>query len=140
MGTPKHKPHPKNAPGDFYVVNQDCISCGAPHEVAPELMSWHNEEHCYFGKQPESQDEVNQAIRAIAASCVDCLRYAGNDESILQKLNDIFEESQCDYPIPISHRSLKKRVLLKNLCILIEDWHPLYNFNIVEFKRPDNPN
>ena len=35
---PKFTPHPKSAPGDFYVVKGECLACGVPHVVAPDLV------------------------------------------------------------------------------------------------------
>src|SRR5215475_2356807 len=31
--------HPKNAPGDFYVILGYCVACEAPEHEAPDLMS-----------------------------------------------------------------------------------------------------
>jgi len=85
------EPHPQNAPGPFYVVNTECITCGAPHVVAPDLIAWEldsqgGEVHCYFKKQPETPDEVDRAIRAIDTSCCGALVYAGSDAEIIRKL------------------------------------------------------
>jgi hypothetical protein len=51
----RSQPHCMNAPGSFYVVNQDCMTCGYPHVLAPDLMAWEidsdgHEAHCYFLK------------------------------------------------------------------------------------------
>src|SRR5260370_36948409 len=64
------KPYPKNAPGPFYVANTECIACGYPHVLAPDLMAWdtHSQSahsHCYFKKQPEGPPELSHAINAI---------------------------------------------------------------------------
>jgi hypothetical protein len=77
-------PHPLNAPGDFYVENGECISCGAPESVAPDLIAWETipgdpHVHCYFKKQPADSFELKQAIDAIAVSCCGALRYTGSD-------------------------------------------------------------
>jgi hypothetical protein len=37
--------HPQSAAGDFYVVNDQCISCGTPHAVAPDLIGWADNSH-----------------------------------------------------------------------------------------------
>jgi hypothetical protein len=47
------QPHRMNAPGPFYVVNQDCMTCVYPHVLAPDLMAWQmnsagREAHCYL--------------------------------------------------------------------------------------------
>ena|SRR5262249_606575 len=84
------EPYPKNAPGPFYVMNEECITCGAPHAVAPDLMAWEDSEgahsHCYFKKQPEDPYELTQAIAAVAQSCCGALCYAGSDPEIIKRL------------------------------------------------------
>jgi len=85
----KFKAHPQSAPGDFYVVNEECISCGAPHVVAPDLIGWAaggKHEHCLWKKQPETRQELEQAFAAFEASCIACYRYAGNDPSIMARI------------------------------------------------------
>jgi hypothetical protein len=76
--------HPQSAPGDFYVVNRECVSCGAPHVVAPDLIGWVDTKlsHCIWKKQPETKEELEQAFAAFDMSCVSCYRYAGTDRSI----------------------------------------------------------
>jgi hypothetical protein len=83
------KSHPQSAPGDFYVVNGECISCGAPHAVAPDLIGWAADseyEHCIWKKQPETQQEMEQAFDAFAASCISCYRYAGTDRGVMERI------------------------------------------------------
>ena len=48
-----HQPHRKNAPGDFYVLHKECIICGVPQYLAPELIAWEMDakgrpDHCIF--------------------------------------------------------------------------------------------
>jgi hypothetical protein len=102
MGNCKECPrHALNAPGDFYVEDQACITCGAPEVEAPSLVCFSEGEstHCYFRKQPETMDEVEQAIRAMWASCVRALRYGGNDPGILRRLAELGLTEQCDHPL-----------------------------------------
>lgn len=84
------QPYPKNAPGPFFVINQECIICGAPHAVARDLMGWEDDEtghcHCYFKKQPETPTEIEQAINAIKASCCGAVVYSGDDAFVLREL------------------------------------------------------
>ncbi len=101
--------YPENTQGDFYVKNQACIACGAPESVAPDLIEHSKKEygHCYFKKQPQTQDEINRAIEAIAVSCISGLRYGGKDEKILKRLYEIGEAEQCDHkPIGIYKMSI----------------------------------
>jgi hypothetical protein len=92
-GPPHQGPHPLNAPGPFYVGNGECISCGIPHVVAPELMAWESgpndpHAHCYFKKQPDDPWEMKEALAAIHASCCGAIYYAGSDPEVLQAIRD----------------------------------------------------
>jgi len=96
------KPHPRNAPGGFYVVNTDCMTCGYPHVLAPDLMAWElnsegREAHCYFRKQPGTSQEIEQAVKAVAGSCCGALRYRGSDPEIIQKLEDAGSKEAIDH-------------------------------------------
>jgi glycerophosphoryl diester phosphodiesterase len=90
--------HPKNAPGPFYVANEQCIACDAPYQEAPDLMDFETEEgyHCYFKRQPSTTEEVERAIRACSVSCVGAVRYAGNDPAILKRLQELRADDACD--------------------------------------------
>jgi hypothetical protein len=91
--------YPENSQGDFYVENEVCINCGAPEAEAPDLIEHSKLEygHCYFKKQPKSEDEIERAINAISVSCISGLRYGGTDEKILKRLYEIGEGGQCDH-------------------------------------------
>jgi hypothetical protein len=94
---PKHFPEGERE--DFYVAYGVCTSCGAPQAEAPDLID-HSEEnlgHCYFKRQPKTDEEIDRAINAIAVSCISGLRYGGKDEKILKRLYEIGEEAQCDH-------------------------------------------
>lgn len=99
----RHVPYRLNAPGDFYSDNDGCITCGAPHTVAPELMAWYvdpsgtnAQTHCFFQRQPQTPSEVTKAINAMHASCVENLRYAGRDPEILDTLCRMGYRHLCD--------------------------------------------
>ena len=91
----------ENSQGDFYVENGVCTSCGAPQAEAPDLIDHSKLEygHCYFKKQPETDEEIERAINAIAVSCISGLRYGGTNEKILKRLNEIGEGEQCDHKL-----------------------------------------
>src|SRR5216117_4412946 len=59
---------PENAAGDFYVEADTCMRCCLPHEQAPELMNDCKVEfrECYFRRQPQTPQEVENAIQAIS--------------------------------------------------------------------------
>ncbi|MBZ5507790.1 MAG: hypothetical protein LAO78_20200 [Acidobacteriia bacterium] len=84
--------HPLNAAGPFYVGHGECMACGYPHVLAPDLMGWELDRqgrysHCYFRKQPVTSQEIEQAVHAIHGSCCGALHYAGSDREILKRLS-----------------------------------------------------
>jgi len=87
---PKYEPCPGNAPGPFYVVRGECLACWAAVDQAPELMDGDGEPpspyHCRFHRQPRTEEEVGQALDAIAVCCTLGVRYAGTDKLILDRL------------------------------------------------------
>ena len=91
---------PLNAEGDFYVVKDTCITCMAPHHEAPELMGLDEETGCYFRRQPQTPEELDHAIEAVWVSCVEALRYSGNDPAILERLRAKGCKSQSDVLSP----------------------------------------
>jgi hypothetical protein len=95
-GVPKFVPHPKSASGDFYVVKGECLACGYPHVVAPDLIGWTGEKipHCYWKKQPGTSAELERAIGVLEAQELECHRYAGTDPAILDRVSS----ACCDYP------------------------------------------
>jgi hypothetical protein len=94
---PRFTPHPKSAPGDFYVEKGQCLACGVPQVVAPDLVGWTDEkvQHCFWKKQPETPAELERAIAILEAQELECHRYAGTDPAILKRVSS----SYCDYPM-----------------------------------------
>ena len=92
---PRHK---LNADGDFYVVWNACTLCGAPEAEAIGLME-HSDDGCYFIRQPETEEEIEQAINAISVSCVSAVRYGGTDKKILKRLYDLNLAAECDHEL-----------------------------------------
>ncbi len=80
--------HPLNAPGDFYVEQGCCMSCGVPESTAPTLFAWDGESHCYVSKQPSSSAELEAMIDAMSSSEVNCIRYRGHDIGLLTRLTE----------------------------------------------------
>lgn len=80
--------HPLNAPGGFYIENECCASCGVMHDEAPTLLAWDNDLHCFVAQQPETEDEIRQAIQAMMVMEMDCLRYGGADLRIRERVTD----------------------------------------------------
>jgi hypothetical protein len=66
--------------------------CGRPHTVSPDLLTWDRDDkgraiHCYFKKQPENPDELEQAIKALEISC-GSLRYRGDNPEVIRRLHE----------------------------------------------------
>jgi len=116
-GPYKEENHPESAPGDFYVINEGCMSCGAPHALAPDLIGWApvDENHCTWKKQPETPEELEQAIAAFDASCCDNYRYAGADPEIIARLPPIC----CDQVKQPVWRKLVDAVVVKAFLALM---------------------
>jgi hypothetical protein len=91
--------NPKNAAGAFYVLKDQCISCDAPRYEAPGLVAFDDETGCYFQRQPETDHEVDDAIRAMFVSCVEVYRYAGIDPTIRRRLAELGHAHLCDQPL-----------------------------------------
>jgi hypothetical protein len=98
MRRSKLPPHPESAPGNFYVENGMCIPCGVPHVVAPDLMGWTGDKmsHCIWKKQPETPEELDQAIAVLEAQELGCHRYAGDEPAILKRISAAY----CDHSLP----------------------------------------
>jgi hypothetical protein len=96
-------PFPLNAPGDFYVEDGLCIACEAPEHEAPALMSHVKDGsrddcyHCYFKRQPQTPEEVQQAIRAVQVACCGAVRYGGRDPQIVSRLRALGSSDDCDH-------------------------------------------
>jgi hypothetical protein len=98
---------PQSVPGDFYVEKNMCLACGIPHVVAPDLVGWVDDAertHCYWKKQPETEQEMQQAFAIFDAQEAGCHRYAGHDQAIQERVG----WGNCDYPT-VSFFNLKPR-------------------------------
>jgi len=85
--------YPQNAPGPFYVQDDECIICRAPESVAPDLIGFYEDpsgtsarSHCYFKKQPQTPGEIDRAVKAVSANCCGSYRYSGSDREVKKKL------------------------------------------------------
>ncbi|MFO0736430.1 MAG: ferredoxin [Labilithrix sp.] len=101
--------NPKNAPGPFYVLNGHCISCGAPRHEAPSLVTL-DDDGCYFHRQPETDRDVDDAIRAMWVSCIEVYRYGGTDLTIRRRLAELGQADLCDHPLEGHPVVLRNRV------------------------------
>ena len=102
--------HGRNSAGPFYVENGQCISCGAPESEAGGLMSHDEEGHCFFARQPTTEDETSAAIRGVWASCCGAVRYGGDDPHVLIRLAELGKSSQCDRQPPAGHSQMTRNL------------------------------
>lgn len=125
----------ENTQGDFYVINNACITCGAPEAEAPDLIEHSKLEygHCYFKKQPQTPDEIERAISAMEVSCIGGLRYGGKDEKILKRIYEKGLEELCDNK-PIG--KYKMIVWTKATFIYASTLQELSDTIITQFTKP----
>lgn len=92
---------PQCAPGDFYVEYGACITCGNAPIEAPTLMQQVGDDchHCYFRRQPQTPEEVEQAIGAVCVSETDAVRYGGTDQAIIRRIHELGAGRSCDVPL-----------------------------------------
>jgi hypothetical protein len=83
-----YKHEPESVPGDFWVENDCCTSCGVPQVYAPDLVGWTDEPFatCYWKKQPETVAELEQAFKIFQGQELDCHHYRGKDPAILASI------------------------------------------------------
>ena len=94
------KPHPKNAPGPFYVEYGCCTACDVPMNEAPGLFEYDTDNHCFVKRQPHTPDEVTDVIRTVLCAEFRCIRYRGNDADILRRFAELDLGNQCDIHPP----------------------------------------
>lgn len=96
----EHRPHPANAPGDFYVEDGCCTMCEMPFAVAPELFGSCQDSmgtpHCYVKRQPGSPAELDRMVSAIRHAELQCIRYRGSDRLVQVRLVEADEGMICD--------------------------------------------
>jgi len=65
------------------------MACALPEAEAPELLAklTHENMDTYFVKQPETDEEISQAISATQVCCVNAVRYGGRNKAIIKQVN-----------------------------------------------------
>jgi hypothetical protein len=104
---------PLNVSGPFYTTGQltshhvdpntprrwcgNCLWCGAPEAEAPTLFAPFDESYkdTYFIRQPQTPEEIDQAVSAARVCCTYAVRYSGQDPEIIRKLDNSPE--YCDF-------------------------------------------
>ena len=95
-------PHPANAPGDFYVEDGCCITCGVPLEEAPDVFVWAGEpeeSHCVVANQPKTGSAVDRTLNAMWSGEIQCIRYRGADSDIVRRIVEMGHADLCDQSI-----------------------------------------
>jgi hypothetical protein len=89
----KFEREPQNTPGPFYVAKDQCIICMLPHQLAPDLIGFHEPRldshagsHCYFKQQPVTVEEVELAVQCVDSACCGALRYCGDDKTVIERI------------------------------------------------------
>ena len=97
---------PLNVEGDFYTSGTqdrngkwcgDCLACALPEQEAPTLLAplGGDRYDTYFIKQPETEEELQQAISAADVCCVGAVRYGGKNKIIINRMLP----DTCDFKI-----------------------------------------
>jgi hypothetical protein len=102
------KPHPLNVPGPFYVLDECCTNCGVPKFFAKENFASTPDHQCYVSRQPETESELEGMLEVIRNAELACIRYAGSDVRILQRLADAEASGECDNPLRIPIRGVHR--------------------------------
>ncbi|QEE31002.1 hypothetical protein FTW19_25160 [Terriglobus albidus] len=102
---PRFTADPRSVPGDFYVIQNECMGCGIPQKIAPELVNWveSSPQHCGWVRQPASKKDLKRAIEILKQQDFGCHRYAGMDPRVLQSVPeccDYFVQPGVDMPQP----------------------------------------
>lgn len=95
------KRHPRNVPGDFYIEDGCCTSCGVMHIEASDLLGWEENvrlPHCFVAKQPATAEELTCMLDAMFVSDLDCLNYGGTDPDIVDRIAIIGHSGLLDLP------------------------------------------
>lgn len=71
-------------------------------------MSHDGDGHCFFARQPTTEDETSAAIRSVWASCCGAVRYGGDDPHVLIRLAELGNSSQCDRQAPAGHSQIAR--------------------------------
>lgn len=87
---------PENVPGDFYVEDECCMSCGMPTTVAPDLFGYAEDGHCFVKTQPRTAGDHMRMISAILVADSGCIRYKGRNPTVQSQLINAGEGDQCD--------------------------------------------
>jgi len=86
----------------FYIEAGCCVLCGVPESIAPNLFQM-DEHSCFLVRQPRSSTEIDQVIDAMASSELECIRYGGADDALLQRIGQAGLALNADDPRAAAH-------------------------------------
>jgi hypothetical protein len=105
------EPYLENVAGDFYVERGCCTLCDVPRTIAPNLFTYAGRtdefDHCYVSKQPTNDTELDSMLEVIRCAELQCIRYCGNDRTIIKRIEAMGEAAVCDVLTSVS--TLKSR-------------------------------
>jgi hypothetical protein len=93
------------------------MGCGAPEIQAPSLMSHDHMGHCFFSRQPTSQEETEEAILGLWVSCCGAVRYRGQNPETIFRLGELGLAHQCDHQL----EQMPKRVIRNHVSFEFEN-------------------
>jgi ferredoxin len=139
------KRYSKNVAGDFYVGEGCCITCAVPMTEAPEFFEM-DDEQCYIVKQPSSSEEAETLLDAIQTQEAGCIRYAGRNRAIIQRMFSGGDGDSCDDPTSLIYVRTIARVIcpMETPCNFIQamviaaqthlktEYWPRYTFGSIE--------
>ena len=100
---PLFETEPGGETGTFYVIKDRCLVCALPVNTAPHLFHFLKypdkpacSRSCCFLKQPVTLEEVGLAVEAAIGSCVDAVRYCGDNPEVLRIFREQGGAHLCD--------------------------------------------
>lgn len=108
------EPYTENVDGDFYVAKDCCTLCDVPIQEAPQLFTYAVDgegqpDHCFVSRQPEDESELEDMLRVVQGAELECVRYRGNDPSIIRQINQLGVGGVCDHQLPILPQPSKSK-------------------------------
>jgi hypothetical protein len=104
-GPIRYPPHPANVPGPFYVEDGCCMACAVWETEAPDLLAWTEDDgqygkipHCYVARQPETDAEFEQMMKAMEYAEADCFRVHACRPEWMQRLGEAGFGNNIDPP------------------------------------------
>ncbi len=78
----------KNIEDDFYILYEDCISCGLCVDSAPSLFDFSKDGNSFVKSQPENDHEIRLFLSAVQFCPVEAPKYRGKNQDIKEKIQN----------------------------------------------------